>query len=63
MLRLVANSLTDGEIGMALDLSPRTVGHHLQHVYDKIGVTTRAAAAMFAMRHGLVVSDEREATA
>jgi ATP/maltotriose-dependent transcriptional regulator MalT len=37
-----------------LVISPRTAEHHVQHIYTKIGVSTRAAAAMFAMEHGLV---------
>ena len=40
-----------------LSVSARTVGSHVEHVYAKIGVSTRGAAAMFAMRHGL--SDSR----
>ncbi len=32
-----------------------TAGHHVQHIYAKIGVSTRAAATMFAMEHNLLV--------
>ena len=39
-----------------LSVSARTVGSHVEHVYAKIGVSTRGAAAMFAMRHGLADS-------
>ena len=46
-----------------LVLSERTVHHHLEHVYQKIGVSTRAAAALFAMQHHLVEPDDTEATA
>ena len=38
----------------ALVISPRTAEHQTQHIYGKIGVSTRAAAAMFAMQHGLL---------
>ncbi len=34
-------------------LSPKTVGNHVEHVYAKIGVSSRAAASLFAVRHGL----------
>ena len=54
MLRLVARGLSNREVAAALFVSPRTVAHHVQHVYTKIGVSTRAAAAMFAMDHGLL---------
>ena len=37
-----------------LGISPRTVGHHIQHVYDKVGVRTRAAATLWAFEHDLV---------
>jgi ABC-type lipopolysaccharide export system ATPase subunit len=37
-----------------LYLSAKTADHHIQHVYTKIGVSTRAAAALWAMRHALV---------
>jgi DNA-binding CsgD family transcriptional regulator len=37
-----------------LGVSPKTVGHHVQHVYAKIGVSTRAGAAVFAMENDLL---------
>ena len=54
VLRLVSRGLTNKEVAVKLDISARTVGHHLAHTYEKIGVTTRAAAAMFAMKNGIV---------
>ena len=35
-------------------ISPKTADSHIQHAYVKIGVSTRGAAALFAMRNGLV---------
>ena len=43
-----------------LHLSVKTIDAHIQHIYDKTGCSTRAGAAVFAMRHGLL---EPEATA
>jgi hypothetical protein len=37
-----------------LTISPKTARHHIEHVYNKLGVSTRAAATMFAMEHDLV---------
>jgi HD-GYP domain-containing protein (c-di-GMP phosphodiesterase class II) len=54
VLRLVASGLSNRQIAATLVISPRTAEHHVQHVYTKIGVSTRAAAAMFAMEHGLL---------
>lgn len=54
VLRLVARGLSNKAIAGALFISPRTAEHHVQHVYGKIGASTRAAAAMFAMEHGLL---------
>jgi HD-GYP domain-containing protein (c-di-GMP phosphodiesterase class II) len=53
VLRLVADGHSNRAIGEALHISPRTAEHHVQDVYAKIGVSSRAAAAMFAMEHGL----------
>lgn len=54
VLRLLAAGATNRRIGSQLGISPRTAEHHVQHIYDKIGGSTRAAAALFAMEHGLV---------
>ena len=54
VLRLVASGPSNRQIADTLVISPRTAEHHVQHVYTKIGVSTRAAAAMFAMQHGLL---------
>jgi DNA-binding CsgD family transcriptional regulator len=48
VLRWVAAGKTDRDIGAILAISPRTVHKHLQHVYEKLGVETRTAAAMRA---------------
>lgn len=54
VLRLVAAGLSNREIARRLVISPRTAEHHVQHVYGKIGVSSRAAAALFALEHGLL---------
>ncbi|GAA1606848.1 HD domain-containing protein [Kribbella sancticallisti] len=53
VLRLLARGRSNAEIARELVVSPRTAEHHVQHIYGKIGVSTRAAAALFAMQHGL----------
>jgi HD-GYP domain-containing protein (c-di-GMP phosphodiesterase class II) len=54
VLRLVADGLGNRELARRLVISPRTAEHHVQHVYAKIGVSSRAAAALFALEHGLL---------
>jgi HD-GYP domain-containing protein (c-di-GMP phosphodiesterase class II) len=54
VLRLAAMGLTTREIADRLFISPKTADHHIQHVYTKINVSTRAAAALWAMQHELV---------
>jgi HD-GYP domain-containing protein (c-di-GMP phosphodiesterase class II) len=54
VLRLVTKGLSNRAIAQQLVISQRTAEHHVQHIYDKIGTSTRAAAAMFAMEHGLL---------
>jgi DNA-binding CsgD family transcriptional regulator len=53
VLRLLAAGRTKREIASDLVISPSTVHTHTVHIYAKCGVSTRAALAMFAMRHGL----------
>jgi HD-GYP domain-containing protein (c-di-GMP phosphodiesterase class II) len=54
VLRLLARGRTNKQIGAELSISARTVQHHVMHIYDKIGVSSRAAAALFATDHALL---------
>jgi HD-GYP domain-containing protein (c-di-GMP phosphodiesterase class II) len=54
VLVLVARGLSNKEVGRALHISPVTVKNHVAHVYEKTGVATRSAAALYAVTHGLV---------
>ncbi|MEA2146310.1 MAG: hypothetical protein QOG59_1897 [Solirubrobacteraceae bacterium] len=54
VMRLAARGLSNKEIAAQLVISPRTVQHHLAHVYDKTGRRTRAGTALFMMQHGLL---------
>lgn len=54
VLRLIAEGLSNKAIGDRLRISPRTAERHVQDVYLRIGVSSRAAAAMYAMEHGLL---------
>ena len=53
-LRLIAEGLSAPAIGTTLHLSTATVKTHLQHIYEKLGVSERAAAVAEAMRRGLL---------
>jgi HD-GYP domain-containing protein (c-di-GMP phosphodiesterase class II) len=57
VLRLLSRGCSNRQIAEQLVVSPRTVGHHVAHVYQKAGVSTRAGATLFAMRHGLLDLD------
>jgi DNA-binding CsgD family transcriptional regulator len=54
VLRLLAAGLSNRDIAKRLVISRRTAEHHVQDVYAKIGASTRAGAALFAMEHGLL---------
>ena len=58
VLRLLARGLATKQIAAELVITPKTADSHIQHVYSKIGVSTRAAATVFAMRHDLVDAGE-----
>ena len=55
---MLARGLQTKEIARALGISSKTADHHIQNAYRKIGVSTRAAATLFAMEHGLVAWGE-----
>jgi HD-GYP domain-containing protein (c-di-GMP phosphodiesterase class II) len=54
VLMLVARGLSNKEIADRLVISAKTVGNHVEHIYGKISASNRAAASLFAMRHGLL---------
>jgi DNA-binding NarL/FixJ family response regulator len=54
VLVLLAQGASNKEIANRLVVSPKTVGTHVEHIYSKIGCSTRAAASLYAMQHGLL---------
>lgn len=54
VLRLVTRGYSNREIAERLQITRKTAGNHVEHIYTKIGVTNRARAAFFAMKHGLM---------
>ena len=54
VLVLVARGGTTRAVASALGITPKTAGNHLESIYSKCGISSRAEAAMFAMQHGLV---------
>ena len=54
VLRLIAGGDTAKEAARKLEIAPKTADNHIQSLYSKIGVTTRAGAALFALEQGLV---------
>ena len=54
VLVLIARGRTNKQMAEALYISPKTVGRHVENIYSKINVSTRAAAAVFAMEHRLL---------
>lgn len=54
MLRLLARGLSSRQIGQQLVISPKTARNHIEHIYTKVGATSRVTASLFAMQHGLL---------
>jgi DNA-binding CsgD family transcriptional regulator len=55
VLTLAAEGLSNGEIGDALVITPRTVATHVEHILAKTNAPNRAAAASYALREGLIL--------
>lgn len=58
VLRLVARGLSAKDVARELGITRKTAANHTERVYAKIGVTNRALASLFAVRHGLVDPDD-----
>jgi HD-GYP domain-containing protein (c-di-GMP phosphodiesterase class II) len=56
VLALVARGLANKEIARRLAVTPKTVSNHVEHIYAKLGVGSRASATLYATQHGLVGS-------
>ncbi|MCL4836787.1 MAG: hypothetical protein KJ058_02320 [Thermoanaerobaculia bacterium] len=52
MLRLICTGLANAEIAARLGISDKTVRNHVSHLFDKLGVWTRAQAIVFARDRG-----------
>ena len=55
---MLARGLQTKQMARALGISVKTADRHIQNAYRKIGVSSRAAATLFAMEHGLVAWGE-----
>jgi HD-GYP domain-containing protein (c-di-GMP phosphodiesterase class II) len=60
VLILLARGLSNRQIAERLVITPKTAGNHVEHIYAKIGASSRAAAAMFALQHGLLPEEKIE---
>ena len=58
VIAMLARGLQTKQVARALGISLKTADRHVQNAYRKIGVSTRAAATLFAMKHGLVAWGE-----
>jgi DNA-binding NarL/FixJ family response regulator len=58
VVALLARGLQTKQVATALGISAKTADRHIQNAYGKLGVSTRAAAALFAMQHGLTAWGE-----
>jgi HD-GYP domain-containing protein (c-di-GMP phosphodiesterase class II) len=55
VLRLIARGHSIKQMAQQLTISPKTVDSHIQHIYEKLGVSTRAGATLFAVEHNLLM--------
>jgi len=54
VLRLIARGASTKNVAARLVISPKTAGTHIEHIYAKLGVSSRAEAGLFAVQHGLL---------
>jgi DNA-binding NarL/FixJ family response regulator len=58
VIALLARGFQTKQVARALGISVKTADRHIQNAYRKVGVSTRAAATLFAMEHGLITWGE-----
>jgi DNA-binding NarL/FixJ family response regulator len=51
---VIARGHSNREVARRLMISDKTVGNHVEHIYAKIGVSSRIEAGLYAMQHGLL---------
>jgi DNA-binding CsgD family transcriptional regulator len=61
VLGLIAAGHTAKAVARRLDISPKTAENHIQNLYAKIGVATRAGAALYALERGMVAQERTAA--
>jgi HD-GYP domain-containing protein (c-di-GMP phosphodiesterase class II) len=54
VLRLIARGQSNRQMARSLVIAEKTVSAHVQHIYDKLNVSTRAGATLFAAQHDLL---------
>lgn len=62
VLVLAARGRTTRAVAASLGITPKTAGNHIESIYSKAGISSRAEAAMFAMQHGLMPNWETAET-
>jgi HD-GYP domain-containing protein (c-di-GMP phosphodiesterase class II) len=58
VVRLLAVGLSAREIATRLVIAPKTARNHVEHIYAKTGMTSRAQVSLFAVQQGLLPVDE-----
>lgn len=54
VLRLLCRGGTKKDVAALLKIAPATVDHHVRHIYEKVGVASRAGATLFAVENQLL---------
>jgi HD-GYP domain-containing protein (c-di-GMP phosphodiesterase class II) len=54
VLCLIARGCSNRDVAARLVISPKTAGTHIEHIYAKLGISSRAEAGLFAVQHGLL---------
>jgi DNA-binding NarL/FixJ family response regulator len=59
VLVLLARGDSSRQIARKLVIAPKTASNHVQNIYAKLGISSRAAATLYAMQHGLIGGTHR----